>query len=123
MDFFGPRSCATRPNKTFLPEEAFATRAKKFYLAEERSDEAQKIQIWPRVIKYFLSKCICNFISRVPTKGVFRRFGPLKIVFFGTKSIFLEKWTIFGHFASILVIFGPKMFFSQKKFFLKKMSF
>ena len=40
--FFGPRSCATRPNKTFLPEEAFATRAKKFYLAEERSDEAQK---------------------------------------------------------------------------------
>ena len=42
MDFFGPRSCATRPNKTFLPEEAFATRAKKFYLAEERSDEAQK---------------------------------------------------------------------------------
>ena len=55
MDFFGPRSCATRPNKTFLPEEAFATRAKKFYLAEERSDE-----LWVHKV-YFLSQYINNY--------------------------------------------------------------
>ena len=88
-------------------------RAKKFYLAEERSDEAQKIQIWLRVIKYFLSKCICNFISRVPTKGVFCRFGHLKIVFSAQNRFFSKN----GPFLVILRPFWS--FLVQKCFFLK----
>ena len=105
MDFFGPRSCATRPNKTFLPEEALS-----FIWPRSAVTRPKKIHSWPRV-KNTLSASRYKVLLTEPTKE-FWGLRTLQNHFFRHKTYFSRKIGTFWK-KKFFEIFWSKFFFEK----------